>query len=691
MIQSKARFAVIKIFMILIFGLLIFKMYDLQIVKGDQYRNLSGNKIGINLIEKAPRGEITDKYGNVLVSNRSGYSLQLLRTDIENQAFNDMILRVLDLLEESGVECTDSFPISEYPYQFTFADEEAKSAWFSGNKYKKYLKETMTPEEVLGVYANRVYRLEGEYSANDMRRIIGLRYEADIRGFSATSPCVLAENVSLDVVTRIKEHQNEIPCVAVTNHYVREYTQPGLASHILGRTGKISGEEYAKMKDKGYGYNDTIGKQGVEKSAEQYLRGTDGIKGSDQNVNGKTVTLVEKTPALAGNTVMLTIDSTLQKVAEESLAANINRIRTTGGQKTGADANAGAAVVLDIKNGDALALASYPTYDLERFNADYGSLSQDEDKPLWNRAVSGTYTPGSTFKPLVAIAALENGKITTKEKINDEGIYRFYPDYQPRCWIWQEYHTTHGSINVSKAIEQSCNFFFYETGRRLGIETIDAYAAQFGLGEYTGIELPEETKGSAASPEYKKKLVKTVTDQGWYGGDTLQAAIGQSYHLFTPVQLANYAATIANGGSRYKVNLIKSVRSSQDGSIVFENTPKVEQQINMQQNNLQAVKEGMKNVVDEGSASAIFDGYPIPIGGKTGTAQLGSKQSNNAVFIAFAPFDNPEIAVCVVLEHGVRGANAGYVAKDIFDSYFQQTLNPQQANMQDPTQNTEIQ
>lgn len=295
---------------------------------------------------------------------------------------------------------------------------------------------------------------------------------------------------------------------------------------------------------------------------------------------------------------------------------------------------------------------------------------ENEAKPLWNRAVSGTYTPGSTFKPLVAIAALETGAITADEKIKDEGIYRFYEDYQPKCWIWQENKATHGSINVSSAIQNSCNYFFYETGRRVGIDVIDNYGAKFGLGEYTGVELPEEVKGNVSSPEYKKKVVKNQWDSGWFGADTLQTAIGQSYNAITPIQLANYAATIANGGTRYKVNLIKSVRSSLDNSVVMENKPTVAETIEISDGNLNAVKEGMKNVVDEGSAHAIFSGYPIKIGGKTGTAQLGKNASNNAFFIAYAPFDAPEIAVCVVIEHGVRGANAAYVARDLFDYYF---------------------
>ena len=381
--------------------------------------------------------------------------------------------------------------------------------------------------------------------------------------------------------------------------------------------------------------------------------------------------MLNDTEAIPGNYLILTIDSDLQRVTEESLAKNIESIRNSSGTKAknGADCNAGAAVVIDVKTGDTLALASCPTYDMSRFDEDYSELIENDAKPMWNRAVSGLYSPGSTFKPLTAIAALETNNLEVNEIIEDKGVYKFYADYQPTCWIWNEYKMTHGRQNVSAALENSCNFFFYEVGRRLGIDTLGKYAAMFGLGESTGIELSEETAGHMASPEYKKQVVQNVTSQDWYGGDTLQAAIGQSYSLFTPIQLANYAATIANGGTRYKVNLIKSIRSSVDGSVVKEFEPEIIENVNMDEDVLNAVNQGMKRVADEGSASEVFSNYGVQVGGKTGTAQVGGG-SNNAVFIAYAPFDNPQIAVSVVLEHGVRGTNAAQVAKDIFDAYF---------------------
>ncbi len=682
--MDKARFVVLKIVLVLLLAALVYKLFDLQVIKGEQYLEASTTKLSTNLVEKAPRGEILDRYGIPMVTNKVAYALTLQKTDLTDEQFNEMLLKLVDILYEQNYPYYDPLPISYAPYRFEFSEGQTQENWLDGNKYKdKKLTKDMSAEQVMQVY-EEIYHINSDYTPEQKRRIIGIRYEADLRGFSWNSPFILADDVDVNVVAGVKERQEEFPGVTLTNDYVREYPQDGMASHILGRTGKMNAKEYEEFKTKGYGYNTIVGKQGIEKYAEEYLRGKDGTKSSQQNLNGKVVQVVEETAPVPGNYVVLTIDSQLQQVAEESLERNIKSISAQGGktEKDGGDANAGAAVVLDIKNGDVLVCASYPTYNLSEFNLRYQDMIEDDAKPLWNRAISGTYTPGSTFKPLTAIAGLESGAVTPREIIEDEGIYRFYSDYQPRCWIWTEQHTTHGKISISKAIEVSCNYFFYETGRRTGIDVLDTYAAKFGLGEYTGIQLPEEVKGNMASPEYKKKVVKNVTSQSWYGGDTIQAAIGQSYSSFTPIQLANYVATIANGGTRYKTNIIKSVRSSIDGSLVKEFEPKVEETIDLKPETLQAVKNGMQRVIDEGSASAIFTDYPVAIGGKTGTAQVGSKVSNNALFVAFAPFDDPEIAVAVAMEHGVRGKNASIVAKDIFDQYFE-------LNKQDEPQETE--
>lgn len=689
--NSKARFVIIKIIIVIMLCAITYKLFDLQVMKGDQYTEVATSRLTTNIVEKAPRGEILDRYGTAMVTNKVGYSIVMQKTGMSDAELNEMIRKLVALLESYGTDYYDSLPISDYaPYEFELEDEDEDGSvdyewneWFKNNKYTgKKIAQNMSADAVMEAY-REIYGVSGDYSPEEQRRIIGIRYEADTRGFSQTSPFIVADDIDVEMVTEIKERQNEFKGITVTNNYVREYNMPGIATHILGRTGKISAEEYEAHKSEDYGYNDIIGKQGIEKWAESYLRGTDGTAGSLKKVSGKEVVVAENVDPVPGNYVVLTIDSELQKVAEESLEKTIKSIRASGGvkDKDGDDCNAGAAVVIDVKTGDMLASASNPTYDMSSFNEDYQSLLENEAKPMWNRCVSGLYSPGSTFKPLTAIAALQSGNVGLRETIEDKGVYKYYEDYQPVCWIWSQYHTTHGRQNVTQALENSCNYFFYEVGRRMGINTLGEYAARFGLGQKTGVELDEEVTGNMASPEYKKEIIKNITNQDWYGGDTLQAAIGQSYSLFTPVQLANYTATIANGGTRFKVNLIKSIRSSDDGRTIKEFQPVIEEKIDIDAEALNAVKDGMKKVADEGTAAELFANYPVKIGGKTGTAQLGNG-SNNAVFVAFAPFDDPEIAVAVVLEHGVKGTNAGYVAKDIFDKYFKIDTSAQNAQTQ---------
>lgn len=660
--NSKYRFTVLKIIIFIMICAVTVRLFDLQIIKGTEYFEIAEDRLSDNIIKRAPRGQIYDRYGEPLVTNEVSYDLILQRAGQDNAALNRTIMNVFAILDQSEVEVEDSFPISAPPYEYLFDEMELdRKEWFESNSHNnEEIDITMTASELFEAY-KEIYEISDEYSLLDQRRIMGVRYEAETRGFSPVSPFSMAKDVSAEAVAKVKENAKYLKGVTISNSFVRNYEKPGVATHILGRTGIINPEEYEKNKDLGYGMNDYIGKEGIEAWAEGYLRGIDGSTGSVKVINDKEVSLIEDVEPIGGSSVTLTIDCELQQGVEEILARHIKSI--------GRDCKAGAVVVLDVKTGDTLALASYPTYDMSRFDEDYEKLSKDSANPFYNRGVSGLYSPGSTFKPLSAIAAMQSGRLTPTERIQTRGKYTFYADYQPSCWIWSENNATHGTINVSTAIEQSCNYFFYELGRRMGIDTLSEYAALFGLGEYTGIELKEESKGAMASPEYKKKVVQNITNQSWFGGDTLQAAIGQSYSLFTPVQLASYVATVANGGQRYKVNLIKNIRSSVDSSIIAEFPPQVVEEIDMNSSVLGAVKNGMRRVVDEGSASNIFAGYPIQIGGKTGTAQVGNG-SNNALFVAYAPFDDPEIAISVVLEHGIRGTNAASVAKDVFDLYF---------------------
>ena len=663
--ENKYRIRLLILFLVIILIVIFVRLFNMQVINSEEYVEQSKKRISATMTEKAPRGEIMDRNGEVLVSNREGYSVMLQKVICTNSELNDKMLKIVNVFEKYNNPYVDGLPVSQYPFEYTFVNDEEKEKWFSN---KNRIKITMTADEVIDYYCRNVYYVSDSYTPEEKRKIVGIRYDASINGFSISQPFKIAEDVGLDIITELKERQNEFEGIIVTQEYYRNYEQKDIAAHILGGIGKMTQEEYEIYSEKGYGYNDLLGKRGVEKLFEEYLRGIDGV----QTV-GITEEEDNKQESIPGNYVQLTIDSNLQRAAETSLKHWITEISKNGGEPSrnkGGDANAGAAVVVDIKNGDILACASYPTFDPSTFNANYSELAQNESKPMWNRAISGTYTPGSTFKPLVALAALEMGVVDINEIIECEGIYKFYEDYQPKCWIWSDNKKTHGEIKITEAIEFSCNYFFYELGRRLGIDNIAEYAKKFGLGETTGIEFGEEAKGNVSSREYKKKIATTEYDASWYAGDTIQTAIGQSYSYFTPIQLANYISGIANDGVRYKTHILKSVRSSVDGSVVYEPEPEVIGNIDINSDHLNAVKQGMQGVVEEGSASGIFDDYDITIGGKTGTAQIGKNVSDNALFVAFAPFENPEIAVAVVIEHGAVGRNAAFVARDIFDAYF---------------------
>ena len=667
--MSKGRLLFIKIILVLMIGAIVIRLYNMQIINGEGYKNLSDQRVSANITEKAPRGEITDRNGKVLVTNRKGYSIKLQKTSMSDEEFNAMLLKLFEIFDQESFAVVDTLPISpDAPFSYTFKDDREKQKWFDGSKQ---INSQMSAQDVLSYYCD-AYNISNDFDEKTRRRLAGMRYDIRKSGFSINQAYVIAEDVSAVVVSKIKERQNEFPGVTVTEEFFRRYTQGNIGAHILGRIGKIYSEEYEELSDKGYSISDLVGKEGIEKICEEELRGTNGSKNIYYGEDSELLETDTDIPAVPGNYVVLTIDANIQKIAEESLARNIQQIAAAGvgKERRGEDADSGAAVVIDVKTGDVLALASYPTFDPVTFNEMYSQLSNDPAKPLWNRAISGTYVPGSTFKPLTAIAALSTGAIEVNQMLPCDGVYTEFEDYQPTCWIWTEQHETHGEQNVTKAIENSCNCFFYETGRLTGINAISEYAEKMGLGEKTGIELAEEVSGTIGNPEYKKTLKNADNDGRWVGGDTVQTAIGQLFSSFTPIGLANYTATIANGGTRYRTHIIKNVHSSVDGSLIYETKPEIAEEIDISDENLAAVKKGMLGVADEGSAKQIFSGYPISVGGKTGTAQVNKKVSNNALFIAFAPFDNPEIAVAVVIEHGFRGANAAYVARDIFDEYF---------------------
>ncbi len=638
--------------------LCVIRLFNLQIVQGEEYREKVVNNLVRAYPIKAPRGEILDRYGRPMVTNRMGYYVQIQSVDKANSKLNDTLLNLIEIFEDSGIEYVDEFPITGYPYEFSFGNSKdavaAEKEWKSDNR----IEEELTPDEVIEFYRKK-FKLPGNLEPEELRNVIAVRYTMAQKNFNAYNPYTFAIDVEMDTVQKIKERSFELTGVNIETEPVREYVYETVAAHILGRTGIIYKEEYEQLKSSGYGMNDIVGKDGLEKVLEKYLKGKDGYKQVEQTRSGSISQTLNVHPAETDYYAVLTIDSELQKITEESLAKNIEATR---GEK-GYDCFSGAAVAVEVSSGEVLAMASLPGYDPSEYTKNYDELLNDPHNPLFNRALNGAYTPGSTFKPLTSIAALEEGVITPSTYIEDQGVYKYYaPSYQPTCLIWKNTGATHGSINVSEAIGVSCNYFYYDVGRRLGIEKIAQYAKAFGLGQPTGIELLESS-GIVASPEYRESV-----NQEWYPGDTLQAAIGQSDNMYTPAQLASYISTILNNGERYALHLVKDIRSYKTGEAAYTYEPQVISTVDVSESTISAVKDGMRRVTEDGTAKAVFEEFPIAVGGKTGTAEVG-QGSDTVLFVGFAPYDNPQIVVAVVLEHGATSRYAAQVARDMFEYY----------------------
>ena len=663
------RYYIISVLVILLICLIFIKLFNLQVVNGVTYRAQSENKLLRSHTITATRGEITDRFGRPLVTSRMGFDLIAYKEYIEDEKLNQLILDTVNILEKYEASYYDTLPISENgEFIFNSPDYSAESDFKKNNDFDK----NMSAKEILNELIKR-YEIDGKYTKTEKRKIAGIRFEMELRSFNSSTPYTIATDVPIEVVSYIREQGNKFMGIDVSVEPIRINVNGSVASHILGRVGRIYKEEYVVLKNKGYGMNDTLGKDGIEKIMEDYLKGKDGVQNIEQSIDGRTMKVLETKEATPGNNVILTLDLELQKIAENSLAKTIKDM-SSNPESLGA--SAGAVVVVDVNNGEILAIASYPTFNQNTFNEDYKELLENDAKPMWNRAISGTYAPGSTFKMLTAVAALESGVTTRYEVINDLGVYKYYEssNYTPKCWIYTDTGRTHGNQTVVQAIENSCNYYFYEVGRRMGIDTLAEYGKKFGLGEYTGIELSGESKGIFASRAYRDKI-----NSIWYPGDTLQASIGQSDHLFTPIQLANYVATLANGGTRYKLHLIKEVKSGINSKTIYKNEPEIVEKIEINKENYKAIIEGMQAVSETGTASNVFAGYSIPVGGKTGTASVPTGTAN-ALFVAVAPLDNPQIAIAIVVEHGGHGNYVAPIAKNIISYYMQLDATTETAN-----------
>ena len=725
--------------LLLFFGVL----YNLQIVNVDDYRRQATARIANQETVEAARGELTDRYGRVLVSNKTIYEVTLDRSTLGEEAQrNATLLKLLEICREEGVVWTDTLPISDTaPFVYTMDQTDSNTrksfsklmetmgtSWktaaadglelaaamdsdgaaavtqteggslseavaraaqhqWSQAQSDGLRRETpgQAPEQetaVSGVSAQPLISKMQEYfevdpavSDEEGRALVGVLYEMLLRTKDvSTSEYVFASDVDISFITKVKEAG--LAGVKIDTTTARTYNT-NYAAHLLGRVGSIYYDEWyaddSYYRNNGYNMNDTVGKEGVEKAFESYLRGEAGVRTTETNANGKVVSETwvpdengELQVPQPGNNVMLTIDERLQEAVETSLS---QRVPGMTDQVKGA-----SAVVLDMSGG-VLAMASYPTFDLSIYSdsAAYNQVSQDPLAPLYNRAIQGLYSPGSTFKMITGVAALQEGYTTPGEEILDTGRFQYpagekypYGDYHPACWYYLQYGGKHGWENMGEAIRDSCNIFFFTLADRMGIDIIDEYASMFGLGQKTGIEITGEKTGRVAGPAASEAL-----GQEWYDGLLLSAAIGQGTTECTPIQLANYIVTLVNGGNRYPVHLLKTVKTSDYSQVVEEYSAEPLDSINISEENLETVKEGIGLMASEGSVAKYFKDLPVKVGAKTGTAQVGSATAeSNAVFVCFAPYDDPQIAISIVVERGGSGTELGAIAADIVSAYF---------------------
>lgn len=666
--RNKLRYNIINLIIYTMGIILVLRLFNFQIIHGEEYRQLSNNRLTREIVVTPTRGNMLDRTGNVLVGNTIGSELQLYRSKIDTETLNKTILKVINILEKNGDTYTDTFPIKINPFEYTYQDETLKN-WKRNNN----IEESLTAEETFFKFAQK-YEIENK-EIDEIRKIIAIRYRIQTEGYSSTNPLIISKNISNQSTIELEEQSNNFPGIDIVPKSLRDYKYGSLASHIIGYMGRINEEEY-KTRSENYGMNDYIGKQGMEAIFEDYLRGKSGKRQVDMDINGTKVAEYDTEEAIQGSDVVLTIDASLQKVAEKALEDNLAKLRD-GSFGEVCNATRGAIIVTNVKTGEILAMVSLPDYEPQLFLngiSDEKWAEYRENNALYNVAAQGSYAPGSIFKMVTAIAGLETGAITTTEKINDTGVYPH--GHNPVCWIWTLYHGGHGLLDVSGAIEKSCNYFFYEIGYRMGIEALEKYATYFGLGKKTGVEVQYETSGTLAGKTYYDSIGET-----WYLGNTLSAVIGQAENSFSPLQIAKYISMLANGGKNIDLTLIKTI-INQDGtevpreeidSYVDKKLGRVnenKEDLNISEENIKAILKGMKSVTSdrEGTAYSAFRNLDIEVGGKTGSAEAGNKK--NGWFVGFAPFDKPEISVVVFVEGGEHGSYAAGIARDVIAEYF---------------------
>ena len=673
--------AMAVLFTVLMIVYLVF-LYKLQIVEGEIYYNRSSELTSTERTVTAARGNILDRYGRVLVSNAECYNIKIDTEKLfANEDPNSVILELINMVSGYGDSYTDDLPITKTPpFEYDPNMTEIQRTMLKAYFVRQGLPEDCSAIELMSYMRTR-YEIDNSYSAEEMRVIAGVRYSINVRYAINTADYIFVQDASMKLITSIME--NKLTGIEVERAYVRQYSTE-YAAHILGYTGLMTQEEFEKYSLLDYSTDATVGKDGVEYAFENYLHGQDGKVIETRTASGTIVSTVYTKEPVPGNHVYLTIDSVLQEQVERILnrgvnimIENVQQERAEGLARGDYDPDlkdeitGAAAVVVDVNTGEPLALASWPTYDVTTIIENYQELLETPNAPLFNRALMGAYAPGSAFKPCTSIAALSKGIINTEYKVKCQGVFTKYSaeGYAPECWIWNstKEHLTHPEENVTDALRDSCNYFFYTIGNDLGVDDMGEYAHAFGLGVSTGIELVE-TIGNMSNRQNHMDYQGTE----WRIGDTLQAAIGQSDSIFSPLQIAEYCATIANKGTRYSASILKYIRNYDYSEKLYEREPEVLSVVESADYNWAAVHEGMWKVLNDYINAAnveVWASCPWRVAGKTGTAQKGEGIRNDGIFICFAPYSKPEVAIAVVVERGGAGANTEFMARQIMDAY----------------------
>ena len=653
-----------------IMGLYAMRLIFLQLVNGDDFKAKATNTTDYNFTVTAARGDIVDSAGRRIATTATSYNVVLNKLLMGDRDLDTMLQQIVELLRENGESWNDTLLIGQPDAagRYAFTDDDSSA---SDQKQLADMKETLglqqyaTADDVMEMLVEK-NELQG-FPLEWQRVLAGIHYEMDRQAFSNVNNFVMAENVSAATVATIKEHSLQLPGVEIVETSARSYDQSDIIPAVLGRVGKITAEKWKvtdsngqvtyPLREKGYNMNDVLGISGLESVYEDELRGKDGVETITRNSDGVIVDTRLTTVPEPGHTVQLTIDSNFQRAVDKALAENIdmiNRVYNTGTMK----AAAGAVVVLDVKDGSVMAASNYPSYDQNLYASNYSEYSSDPSLPLFNRALQGLYTPGSTFKPAVAVAALDSGLINQYSTVYCNGVYNYFKDYHPRCTR----HGHSGNIDVVTAIKWSCNVFFYDVGRRLTSDVYDAYAYKLGLGQRTGVEVSEALG-----------RLTTKNDSNYTASLDVQAAIGQGNTVVTPIQLATYAATLANNGTRYRTHFVKAILDTNTGEVLSETKPEVMDVIEGTGNTFELVRQGMKQVPS--TISGKISSYPVPIACKTGTPQrsetyASGKHYLNAMMVAYLPADDPQIAIGITIEYGGYGARTGDLVVDIANAYF---------------------